>query len=302
MKLIKPVKLTDAMLVSSTIAETDYAAWSAATNYAAAQRCIKAHCIWESKVGSNLNNDPTTGDGSKWIKVGPTNRWAPFDDKIGTTAVATGSMNYVLRPGAIDAIAVLDSDAETVEVVMTVSGSEVYRQTRSFNVGGKAIDSYYRWFFEPIGTRSRVTFEGLPLYANPDVSITITGRSGAGAVHVGTLSIGRMTPIGLTEAGVDIDTVNFSKIVIDDFGNRSIAKRGFSKRVTSRALIPTTQADRIEKLLTDLKDEVVVYIVEDGLDSLIILGFCAVFSTQLAEGIGGSSFLNTTVESITSSL
>src|SRR3546814_11425962 len=66
------------MLLSSSVVENDYSEWSAATNYSAGSRVIKAatHRIYESLIADNAGNDPAGAGASSWIDIAPTNRWA----------------------------------------------------------------------------------------------------------------------------------------------------------------------------------------------------------------------------------
>ena len=136
MKLIRPTTLTDAMLSSSTAPENDYAVWAAGTAYAVGARVILSatHRRYEAlaaSTGVNPASDPT-----KWLDIGPTNRWAMFDDRVGTATTRAGSLQVVLAPGATDGVALIDTDAESATVTLTVSGSQLYTRNQSFNVGG----------------------------------------------------------------------------------------------------------------------------------------------------------------------
>lgn len=112
MKLIRPTTLTDAMLNSSTAAENDYAVWSSSTAYAVGSRVIltSTHRKYEAlaaSTGVNPASDPT-----KWLDLGPTNRWAMFDARVGTATTRAGSLQVVLAPGAADGLALIDIEAE----------------------------------------------------------------------------------------------------------------------------------------------------------------------------------------------
>ena len=82
MRLIRPTTLTDAMLTSSTAPETDYPAWSSVTAYAVGTRVILAttHRRYEA-LATSTNVSPST-DPTKWLDLGPTNRWAMFDARV----------------------------------------------------------------------------------------------------------------------------------------------------------------------------------------------------------------------------
>ena len=82
MQFIKPVSISDATLISSTIAETDYSAWSSGTTYALGDKVIltSTHRVYESLQAANTNHNPTEAASTWWLDIGPTNRWAMFDD------------------------------------------------------------------------------------------------------------------------------------------------------------------------------------------------------------------------------
>ena len=76
MRVIRPVIITDAMLISSTVAEPDVApdaaadpaAYSAGTTYALADRASLAatHRIYESLQAGNTGNSPELPQRKSW--------------------------------------------------------------------------------------------------------------------------------------------------------------------------------------------------------------------------------------------
>ncbi|MGI4948414.1 MAG: hypothetical protein ACRYHC_06940, partial [Janthinobacterium lividum] len=117
LRLLQPVTVTDAVLVASSVAEDDASAWSFTTSYQTGARVIDAatHRIYESLVAGNASRDPATSS-DVWLDVGPTNRWAAFDDALGTAVEAAGQIVMTLAAGAIDALALLDVVAATARV------------------------------------------------------------------------------------------------------------------------------------------------------------------------------------------
>ena len=187
MKLIRPTTLTDAMLSSSTAPENDYAFWAAGTAYAVGARVIltATHRRYEAlaaSTGVNPASDPT-----KWLDIGPTNRWAMFDARVGTATTRAGSLQVVLAPGATDGIALIDTNAESATVTLTVSGSQLYTRNQSFNVGGTAIDNWFSWFFEPVGRKSSLLFLDVPVYEAGVITVTMTRDNPADLVSCGAL-------------------------------------------------------------------------------------------------------------------
>ena len=115
MKLIRPTTLTDAMLTSSTAPENDYAVWSSGTAYAVGARVIltSTHRKYEAlaaSTGVSPASDPT-----KWLDLGPTNRWAMFDARVGTATTRTSTLQVVLAPGATDGVPRHDLGEEQVD-------------------------------------------------------------------------------------------------------------------------------------------------------------------------------------------
>ena len=116
MKLIRPTALSDAMLTSSSATENDYAVWSSGTAYGVGARVIltSTHRKYEALAASSGVNP--SSDPAKWLDLGPTNRWAMFDARVGTATSRAGSLQVVLAPGAADGIALIDTEAETASV------------------------------------------------------------------------------------------------------------------------------------------------------------------------------------------
>src|SRR3546814_20790905 len=107
------------MLLSSSVVENDDSEWSAATNYSAGSRVIKAatHRIYESLIADNAGNDPAGAGASSWIDIAPTNRWAMFDQALGSVTTDTRVIPVTIAPAAdIDAVALLGNNDLAVRV------------------------------------------------------------------------------------------------------------------------------------------------------------------------------------------
>lgn len=230
MKLIRPTSLTDGMLTSSTALENDHPVWASGTAYAVGARVIltATHRRYEALVASTGVNP--TSDPTKWLDLGPTNRWAMFDDRVGTATTRSGSLQVVLSPGATDGVALIDTDAESATVSLTVSGTQLYSKTQSFNVGGTAIDNWFSWFFEPVGRKSSLLFLDVPVYEAGIITVTITRDNPADLVSCGALLFGRQFTIGETEHGADIGIIDYSRKETDQFGVTSVVERALLQK------------------------------------------------------------------------
>ena len=297
MRLIRPTTLTDAMLTSSTAPETDYPAWSSATAYAVGARVIltATHRRYEA-LAASTNVSPST-DPTKWLDLGPTNRWAMFDARVGTATSRTGSLQVGLAPGTIDALALIDTEAESATVTLTVGGVQVYSRSQTFNVGGVAIDNWFSWFFEPLGQKTSMLFLDVPVYAAGQLSVTLTRDNPADSVSCGTLLVGRQLSLGDTEHGADIGIIDYSRKETDQFGVTSVVERAFAKRMTAKVVMPTDAIDDIHRSLAALRATPVLWIGSESFESLTVYGFYKEFSIDIAYPT--VSYCSLTIEGLT---
>jgi hypothetical protein len=258
LRLLQPVTITSAVLTATNVPETDYPEWSAGTTYAAGARVIRAttHRVYESTVAANLGNDPAAGAG-KWVDVGPTNRWAMFDQALGTATARAGSIELTLAPGVVNALALLDVEATTVRA--QASG---YDRTIAVDAGP-------------------VLFLDLP-GSGGAVTVTITGP---GTVSVGTLLIGRLVALGITEAAPSAGITDYSRKEVDDFGEATIVERAWAERMTARAIVRTDAIDAVVSRVAAVRARPSLWIGDSALDSLTVYGFFKEFSVEVGETV-----------------
>lgn len=283
MKIIEPVAITDANLTSSTVAEDDYAAWVSGTSYGLGAHVIKGHRRWESLQASNSNKDPVTSP-TWWVDMGATNRWAMFDDNVGSVTSATSSMEVVLAPGAVSILGLLDTAAESVTMTMEVGATVVYTSTQSTQRGGEAISDWYLYFTAPIGRVSTVLFEDLPQYADAEITLTATSILPGGPVSIGTLAVGRVLEIGTVESGATAGINDFSKKETDGFGQTRIVERSWAKRIGVRLKLSNDSVDLVYSTLAKLRATPIVWIASRRFDCLVAYGFYKSFEIDVQYG------------------
>lgn len=257
LQLLQPVPVTDAVLVSSTVPETDYAAWSAATSYPKGARVLKAstHRIYESAIGGNLNHDPAAETG-EWFDVGPTNRWAMFDQALGTATTTGSPLVVVLNLTGVNAIALLDIIGPTVRVQ-----ANGFDRTIAVNNGA-------------------AVFLDMPMTTG-NVTVTI-GPSG---VAVGTLLAGRVVSLGVTETSASAGITDYSRKNTDDFGEVTIVERAWSKRMSAKSLIRTDAIDLVANRIAAVRGTPALWIGDVETDALTIYGFFKDFSIERDENV-----------------
>lgn len=281
MKVVKPITVTDAVLVSSTLPETDHAAWSSGATYAVGDRVVHAHRIVESlQAGNNAHTPGAAGSETWWLDVGPTNRWAMFDNVVNTLSTATGEMTIVLAPGLVDSVGLVDLQGATVRVRMTDGATVVYDQTQSLD--GSTVLDWYDYFFEPFDTVGSVLFRNLPQYLNGQVTVTISGPA---TVSVGALVLGKEFDLGDTGFGATAGITDYSRKDTNAFGAVTLVRRAYAKRSSTKLQLPNTHLRRVRNVLADLRATPCLWVGADDtslFEPLVVFGWYRDFQIEIA--------------------
>ena len=273
MKVIRPIEITPAKILSSTATEL-YSAWSAATTYADGDKVLYNNRIYESLAGSNLNKQPDTNP-TFWLDLAPSNKTAMFDSVVNTQTTATASLTVTFQPGVtFDSVAFLNisGSAINVQVKSSPSGSVVYNQTISLD--NTQIFDWYGYFFADFDLRTEVLFQNIPPYAAGTIIVTITSPSGS-TVAIGNSTVGSLVDIGGTQYGLNYGIRDYSTKETDLFGNIKIVQRAFSKRMSPTIFVDNMKLNYVSKVLESLRSTPTVFIATDDsrFEGTIILGF-----------------------------
>lgn len=267
------------MIVSSDVPETDYTAWSSSTAYVVGNNVTSNHKNYECLVNNTnyLPEDNTGGSTPKWLDLGYDNRWKMFDGTVGSKTSQADEINITVSPGIIDSIAFLDCQATNIDIVMTdpIEGI-VYTETIDL-VNKSVIVDWYTYFFEPIITADTAILLGIPPYANAEIAITITYSGGD--AEIGTLAFGIQKDIGLMQYNPTIGITDYSRKDTDIYGNYTVLKRSYSKRLSCMLFIKNSNIDDLHKTLAGYRAEPLIWVgTDDGYSSMIIYGFYKSFS------------------------
>lgn len=260
LQLLQPAIIEGPALIASSVNEADYPEWDGGLPYPKGARVIKAatHRTYESAIDGNAGNDPA-GVSGKWFDIGPTNRWAMFDQALGTATTGAGAIAVEVQSGVVGGIALLDIVATSVRV----------------QIGG-----YYDQIKQPTPSGT-VTFLDIP-NATDSAVITI---SGPGTVSVGTLLIGRLVDLGLTETSPTAGITDFSLKETDQFGAVTVVERAWAKRMSLRSVIRTDAIDIVAGRIAAVRAQPSLWIGSDGIDSLTIYGFFKDFAIEVDANI-----------------
>lgn len=237
----------------------------------------------------------------KWQKVSATNRWKAFDTKVGTQTSRATSITYTITPGeVVDAMAILNLDAVTVQVVSTdPAEGEVYNETidllSTVITGGSPVYDWYTYFFSAIFKRVDVVFLDIPPYLNAVFNITITYTGGTALV--GGTVMGVQTNLGETQYAPSIGIHDNSIKEQDPFGVWSVTERAFSKKMTCDILIESASIADVQNLLASYRATLLVWIGQEDYPSLIIYGFFKDFNIVI--GYPTFAICNVEIEGLT---
>ncbi len=281
--VVKPFDITDAMLISTDVPETDYAEWSSGTTYALGDRRIIAatHTVWESLAGSNLNHPPAASP-TWWIEVSKTNRWKLFDTSNSTQTAQATTMTYTLRLGA----------SVTLAAALNLVGVTSMRVRVNDPVYGVVYDvttdiaplpvssSWWEWFFGVRQAKSNVILRDLPAFPNADLSIDFTGSA---SLAVGVLLFGQVADWGLgINYGASVGIQDYSRKETNTFGDAVLVQRAFAKRAQFNVTILKAETDYLQQYLAELRATPCLWIGADAYESTYIFGFYKDFDILIA--------------------
>jgi hypothetical protein len=286
MQLIKPVTVTDSVLSSSNVPETDYAAWNSGTAYVVGDKVISTvtHRIYEALI-NNTNVDPTgtATDPATWLNIGATNRWKAFDQKISDPVTQATSIEYTLTDPTsnVTAVTLFGLKGASANVTVTdATDGEVYNRTISL-LDNRNIVDWFTYFFEEQVQREQAQFLDLPPYLGSDIDVTVTANTAEDA-ELGQLVLGLLSNIGVTSYGTSISIEDYSRKEADAFGNFVVVERDFAQLADFDVQFETQNARKIQRTLADFRATPIVYIGSDDTSyGTTIYGFYRRFDLTL---------------------
>lgn len=269
-RILVPLSVTASMLSAGTsIAEPDASvgevAWASGTAYTTGQRVTHEGNVWEA-VAASTGVTPGA-DITKWLRYGPSNRMAPFDEYATTPARGTTSITYVLRPGFFNALR-LDG--------LVGSG---YSSTLKDAPGGAVVETWtgdlweqaiglYELLFQPLRQLKSVSFGGIDIYPDPELTITITAAIGA-PVAVGTVMVGDWRSLignakwGGVVRGASAQRKSYTYWDEKPDGTYAILRRPSRRDVQCQVVLDAAEAMYADALLEEVLDRLVAFEATD---------------------------------------
>lgn len=281
MKILTPTPITTAALVACNVPENDHPEWSAATAYTVGDRVMvtAAHRIYQA-LTANTAKPPATNP-EDWIDLGATHRWRMFDNKVGTTTGALGSLTFTLAPGVISALALINLSARSVAVKMTdpVAGVVYDRLFDLYDPSN--VTDWYTYLFDDIRISTDLIVRDLPVYLRAQVEVTISHLPGEEA-SVGAVIAGRLYDYGSTSSALSAGIRDYSRKERDEWGNLEVVERAFSKRARWNFVLPNHQIDVFQSRMASLRAKPAVYIGDERYASTIVYGYFTDFDVVIS--------------------
>jgi hypothetical protein len=289
LSVLRPVKVTDAVLVSSTVVENDHPAWVSSTAYAIGDRVIRTqtHRIYEALIAGTDATAPENAP-TRWLDIGPTNRWAAFDEVVGTRTSATATptnismgtppLSFVLQPGQrFDTLALMDVSARFVQILVTVGGSNIFYQGFDLSQFDQPIMSYTDYLFGRVIQKNNFWLPDLPGYtADATITVDLYGTD----VHVGVVKVGRLLDVGFPKRDFSVGRTLYA--IKDETGGTSRFIKSPRRRQASGAVeVAADLADRVITAVDNLGDDLVVMSITREHDFTVLLGQITRFQVLL---------------------
>lgn len=281
--VVKPVTMTSAMLVSSSVPETDYAAWASGTTYAVGARVIltSTHKIYESLQVTNLNHDPLTSP-TWWIEVSATNRWKVFDTSNSTQTAQTTSISYRVTPGiAITSFAALNLINATSLRLRLVDATYGTIYDKTIDLLAEPPDpNWWSWFFGLRVPPELAVVTDLPAYPAADLLIDLTGGA---SLAVGVFLFGQARQVGLgVNLGANLGIQDYSRKETNEFGDTVLVQRAFSKRASFDMLLEKADVDPTASFFTSVRAVPCLWIGHKDYESLVVFGIYKDFQITIS--------------------
>ncbi|HEY8035207.1 MAG TPA: hypothetical protein VIF37_06420 [Methylobacter sp.] len=293
MRVIPPLTITDARLTSSSIAEPDTGevVWVATANYAVGTTVIRTttHRKYECQIAGVDATLPELAT-TRWLDVGPTNRYAMFDMLRSSATVAPLTLTTVLTPGErVDSIALLGMVADSASFTMTsAAGGGIVYDSGMINLRRRRVFGWRDFLYAPFIRQPSAIFFDLPPYSDATITITLTISSGN--VECGACVIGRQVYIGAVQYDAESTALNFSTVTRDFAGNvNTMTPRRNVPQTIQRIECDKSRVDSIYDLRNIMAGRPGVWSALDDSTSdgyfaaLLILGFYTKFTINVRD-------------------
>lgn len=263
MRVIYPITVTPAVLVSSSIPdETTYPAFVVGATYNAGDRVIlDQQAVYECLAAGVVGALPLSD--AEWVIVRPTNRWSMFDQLPSTSRQQSDVLTITLAVPAVGDVMLLGVVAASV----TVTLPDV---TRTVTLATNEEQSVYITGLGSAGGNLTITIQ-------PVVVVTSL------ILRVAEILVGTVQELGETQIGAGVGISDYSTRTIDEYGNASFVRRGYSGFLQAQFILDRDDADLVLDAITALRAVPCVWIGSLHYQCAVIYGYYREASMEIAE-------------------
>lgn len=259
---------------------TDAPTWNGATAYALGNQVSRIqtglHNIYQRLIAGTTATAPES-DTANWVLVSTTNKWKMFDLVNETQTWFFDDIQIAYMPSAMCDTVIFDN--LNCDSVRCFTANGAYDQTIATKV--RACANWFQYFFEQFTYKKGAAFTKLPLVTTN--LINVIARKATSYPMVGTLLAGFSRAMGYAEPGANVGIIDYSTKSTDQFGNTSVVKRAYSKRMNLAVMIDNADLDSVEDLLAGYRATPVGWLgAGNQYTSLIIFGFYKSFDIVIA--------------------
>lgn len=257
---------------------------------------------YQKSFGLAIFNIPPP-ETTNWIRVGPTNKMAMFDNIVSTSTKHGSSIQVKIKVGSIDSLALINIVGTSVDLIIrngpletdriiyssdyTVEPTGIVWSTtpKRINLDTSVITSWYDYFFFDFEASQRTTvlYQGITTgYSDAHATVTINGT---GEVSVGNLIFGKTTDLGVIEYGVSAGIIDYSTKEADQYGNTTLVVREYSKRMSANIQVENANLNKVQRVLYGLRATPALWIGSEDPryeEPLIVYGFYKDFTTTIS--------------------
>lgn len=280
MKAIPLKPITDAVLLSSDVPETDYPVWSNSTDYTAGDLCVvvATHTIYKCLVththdAAAYPPDNLTGTTPKWYEVGKVNRWRMFDSIVASTTSQSGSIAITLDASMCDTVSLFNVIAQSVSLSLAADDDTIlYEETISL-----FYDDYVDWgdvFFKEPALKGNI-YRTIPISFGTKLTVTIS--SPGGTASCGLCAIGKGKYIGKSKWGLSLGITDYSKKSVNEYGEAYLAQGGYADTAECDLWVKNDVRPQVKAFLTGARATGVVWLMDNKDEvpdpDLVMFGF-----------------------------
>lgn len=269
-----PNEISDAALVSSSIAEPDLAfvtpngvtgevLWVSGVTYAEDDRVVRetTHRRYRRTAVSGAATRLPESSPLLWIDEGPSNKWAWADSQASTRTVGSSPYTVTVQPGVCTDIEIYGlENVDIINVTMLdEAGGEVVFDLETTTDEYASSDPHWSFYFDGPTQGDSFSLSGLPVHPGGEIEITLSSYDGE-AIGVGLIAFGSYEPLGIPEFGFEAIYRDYGYTVTNQWGESQRYPGAKGKDLRGSCLLTPAEANGVDNTIRRLLDVGAVFV------------------------------------------